>query len=216
MSLEYPAAKREVLVPKISNEAIVRLGIIFEGNSDYFKYSKIFIDAAQGKTRTFGQNCEQFGVLCHGNLLLENIFYKYQTDTNCKLSCSELILSDLSRCFYGSCVLDLLQVIFTVVAPNVREDFLADLVCSVYYDNFAKSVAKLNSNIFMFSKKDFIKEFDSNITYGFLLSLNICSNINQEALDTSRVTSASYVKHKDFVLALVRDIIQFKINSKSI
>ena len=49
LSLEYPAAKREVLVPKISNEAIVRLGIIFEGNSDYSKYSKIFIDAAQGK-----------------------------------------------------------------------------------------------------------------------------------------------------------------------
>ena len=213
---EYPAVNREVSFPRISNEAIVRLEVIFQSDSDYSKYSKIFIDAAKGINQQFGQNLEQFGVLCHGNLLIENILLKYEFEPSNRLSCTQLVLNDLSNGFYGSCVLDLLQLIFTATDVTVRENFMADLVCSVYYDSFAKSVAKLNSDIHLFSKKEFIKEFDLNIMYGFLLSLKLCSSNHQEALDREKVTSATYGKHKALVLALVRDVIQFKINAKSI
>ena len=217
LTMEYPAAVNKALfVPKISNEAIVRLEVIFQSTSEHMKYSKMFIDAAKGKHQQFGTKLEQFGVLCHGNLLPENILIKYTAEDLCKLSCSQVMFRNLSNCFYGSCVLDLLQIIFTVVNIGVRENFLADLVCSVYYDSFAKSVVKFNTGIPLFTKKEFMKEFDFNIMYGFLLSLNLCSIIHQEALDREKVTSASYVRHKEFILSVVRDIIQFKINVKTI
>ena len=215
MTLQYPSLRKKAWAPKIPKEAVLRLEDIFQASSNYSKYSKIFLDAAKGEKTRFGENSEQFGVLCHGNILIENILLKYQTDDNCKLSCTELVFSDLSKSFFGSCVLDLLQLIFTAIDQNVRENFMADLVCSVYYDSFAKNVASINNNISMFSKKDFIKEFNLNIMYGFLLSLKISSDLHQNALDKEKVTSANYVKHKDYVLALVRDIVQFTRNAKS-
>ena len=211
----YPSLKKEVRAPKIPEEAIQRLEVIFQASSNNSKYSKIFLDAVKEEKTSFGENVDQFGVLCHGNILVENILIKFETDDNCKLSCTELVFSDLSKSFYGSCVFDLLQLIFTAIDHNVRENFMADLVCSVYYHSFAKSVASINNNISMFSKKDFIKEFDLNIMYGFLLSFKICSELHQDALDKEKVTSTNYVKHKDYVLALVRDIVQFKCNAKS-
>ena len=206
----------KVAIPRISEQTRVRLGIILQSSQDYEQYYKIFMDAVEGTNHQFGQNLEQFGVLCHGNLALENILLKYEFDHFNRLSCNQLVFTNLSHCFFGSCVLDLLQIIFTVLDVSVRESFLADLVCSVYYDSFAKSVTKINSDIKIFTRKDFIKEFDQNIMYGFLLSLNLSSNTHQEALDREKVTSATFVKHKAFVLDLVRDIIQFKIIAKSI
>ena len=139
---------------------------------------------------------------------------KYKSNLESTLSCCDVIFQDLSRCHYGSCVLDLLQFIFTSINLEVRHNFMADFVCSVYYDSFAKTVTSINNNIPMFSKKDFIKEFDLNIMYGFLFSLDIHSNLYQEALEKDK-TAPSFVKHKHFVLALVRDILQFKINAKA-
>ena len=174
------------------------------------------MDAVEGTKQNFGQNLEQFGVLCHGNLSQENILLKYEFDLSNRLSCKQLLFTNLSHCFFGSCVLDLLQIIFTVLDVSVRESFLADLVCSVYYDSFANSVGKINSDINIFTKKEFIEEFDQNIMYGFLLSLHISSITHKEALDKEKVTSATFGKHKTFVLDLVRDVIQFKIIAKSI
>ena len=38
---------------------------------------------------------------------------------------------------------------------------MADLVCSVYYDNFANTVARLTPNVGLFTKNEFIKEFEN-------------------------------------------------------
>ena len=213
--LSFPSTKKIPSAPKISKEAIFRLEVIFKESSAYTKYSKLFLSAAKGEQTSFGNNLEHFGVLCHGYVCKENVLFKYSTEHDSKLVCTELIFQDLSKSYYGSCVLDLLQFIFTSIDLDVRDNFMADLVCSVYYDSFAKTVTSINNNIAMFSKKDFIKEFDLNIMYGFLFSLDIHSNLYQEALDKDKVTAPSFVKHKHFILALVRDILQFKINAKA-
>ena len=125
---------------------------------------------------------------------------------------------DLSNCHYGSCVLDLLQLIFTSISIDVRQNFLADLVCSVYYDSFAKTVGGINGNIPIFSKKQFIKEFDSKIMYGFVFSLDILSNSYLRGLDSDpneEISEAKCDKFEMYFLALVRDILQFKVNAKA-
>ena len=65
----------------------------------------------------------------------------------------------MSKCHYGSCVLDLLQLLFTSVEPEVRREFMPDMVCSVYYDNFHNTVNMLAPNVIIFTKNDFLKEF---------------------------------------------------------
>ena len=128
------------------------------------------------------------------------------------------MFQDLSSCHYGSCVLDLLQLIFASINTSVRQNFLADLVCSVYYDNFAKTVGSINGNIPMFSKKQFIKEFDSKIMYGFVFSLDILSSSYLRGVDSDpneEISEASCLKFKMYFLALVRDILQFKVNAKA-
>ena len=53
----------------------------------------------------------------------------------------------------------------------MRQSFIADFICSVYYDNFAKTVAAINPSIGIFSKKEFIKEVANKITYGFFVTV---------------------------------------------
>ena len=83
-----------------------------------------------------------------------------------RLVCSNVIFSDLSRSHFGSCVRDLLTFLFTSVdcairsqvylsvLPNVwfltfliRNDFMADLVFSMYYDNLSRWATSKNENI---------------------------------------------------------------------
>ena len=58
---------------------------------------------------------------------------------------------------------DLYQFLFTGIDIEVRTRFMADFVCSVYYDNFAKTVATINTNVSMFSLAEFIREFNDKI-----------------------------------------------------
>ena len=102
------------------------------------------------------------------------------------------------------------------VVFSVRHNFKADLVCSVYYDNFAKTVSSINGNIAIFSKKDFIKEFDEKIIYGFLFSLDIDTFFYEEDQDISDDEAAAmYEKHEKDVFALVTDILRFKMKTEA-
>ena len=57
-------------------------------------------------------------------------------------------------------------------------------MCSVYYDSFVTAVSSINSNIPVFSSRDFLKEFDKNIMYGFHFAVDIHTFLYKEALDT--------------------------------
>merc|ERR1712130_929435 len=97
--------------------------------------------------------------------------FKYKSNLESRLSCCDVVFQDLSRGHYGSCVMDLYQFIFTSIDIDIRSRFIADFVCSVYYDSFAKTIANINSNIQMFSMGDFIKEFNDKIFLGLYLLL---------------------------------------------
>ena len=88
-------------------------------------------------------------------------------------------------------------------------------MCSVYYDSFVTAVSSINSNIHVFSSRDFLKEFDKNIMYGFHFAVDIHTCLYKQALDNfedkGKPSEDKYVK---YVTALVRDIVQFKINMK--
>ena len=90
-----------------------------------------------------------------------------------RLVCSNVIFSDLSRSHFGSCVRDLLTFLFTSVdcairsqvylsvLPNVwfltfliRNDFMADLVFSMYYDNLSRWVTSKNENVSNLASKN--------------------------------------------------------------
>ena len=93
-----------------------------------------------------------------------------RTELESRYFCSDLIYQNLSWAHTGSCVLDLLQFVFTSISPEVlklnsfflgrtnnnivhfkiRQNFLADFVCSVYYDNFVKSVITLDQGLSIF------------------------------------------------------------------
>ena len=86
-------------------------------------------------------------------------------------------------------------------------------MCSVYYDSFVTAVSSINSNIHVFSSRDFLKEFDKNIMYGFHFAVDIHTFLYKEALDNFEDEGKpSEEKYEKYVTALVRDILQFRIN----
>ena len=67
------------------------------------------------------------------------------------------------------CMVGLNSIILVLLQPNccqVRANFMADLVCSVYYDSFAKAVASINKELAIFSKKELIQ-----VSRGAILAL---------------------------------------------
>ena len=211
---KYPVLQERLSIPKVSKETVKTLHNIFKTHPEYEKYSQLFLDPAQEEFKTSDLEC--FGVLCHGHFCRENILFKYNANTN-TIQCCDVVFQDLSRCHYGSCVLDLLQFIFTSIDLADRYNFMADFVCSVYYDSFDKTVSDISSSIVMFNKKDFIREFDKNIIYGFLFSLDIHTFFYQEDRDISDdegAAASSYDKHEKKVLALVTDFLRFKMKTE--
>ena len=84
---------------------------------------------------------------------------------------------------------------------------MADFICSVYYDNFAKTVFSINSSINMFTKKEFIKEVAGKMPYGFLITANNLARTSSRPLVDNRLA-------KSTLISAARDIVQFKINAE--
>ena len=206
MEDSYPVLEEELMIPTVSGETMSLIEKIFQQTAGYEKYSPIFLAAARGELANYKTKLDCFGVFCHGLVLGENILFKYKNQLDSTLSCVQAMFQDLSSCHYGSCVLDLLQLIFASFNTHVRQNFLADLVCSVFCDNFAKTVGSINGNIPMFSKKQFIKEFDSKIMYGFVFSLDILSSSYLRGVDSDpseEISDTSCLNFKMHFLALV-------------
>ena len=102
--------------------------------------------------------------------------------------------------------MDLLQFLFTSVDQDVRQSFIADFICSVYYDNFAKTVASLSPVLPMFTKKEFIREVADKMVWGFL--------VTAKSLETLWRTEGSGRNLKSALVATIRDIVQFKLNAE--
>ena len=213
---KYPVLKERLPFPNVSKETIQKLSKLFKTYPEYGKYSHLFLGPRNEKIKNLNLEC--FGVLSHGHFCRENLLFKYKSNLESTFSCCDVIFKDLSRCHYGSCVLDLLQFIFTSIDLEVRHNFMADFVCSVYYDSFAKTASSINSKMTIFSKENFIKEFDNKIMYGFLFSAEIHTFLHEEAKDNSvDEVSAAQIdeKYEKYILALMRDVLQFMESAKA-
>ena len=167
MVKNYPVLKDGLSFPDVSEETIKKLGKLFKTYPKYEKFSQLFLGYIDKEKQILNSNSENFGVLSHGYFCRENLLFKYKSNHDSILSCSDVIFQDLSRCHYGSCVLDLLQFIFTSVVLQVRNNFMADFVC------FVKTVQSIKSKIVIFCRNDFINEFNKNFMYGFFFSAEI-------------------------------------------
>ena len=201
--------------PDVSDETIKKLGKIVKTYPNYEKFSHLFLGYLDKGKQILNPNMELFGVLSHGYFCRENFLFKYKSNHDSILSCSDVIFQDLSRCHYGSCVLDLLQFIFTSVDLQVRNNFMADFVCSVYYDNFVKTVQSISSKIVIFSQNDFINEFNKNIMYGFFFSAEIHTFLYLEARDSSEDEEVADAKYEKNIIALLRDVLQFMMCARA-
>ena len=145
----------EIQVPTFGSKACRIVEKILKKNSKLDKHSDLFVTAMRNGMSVRSQYLEHFRVLCHGNFLRENLRYSYKTELESRYFCTDLIFQDLGWAHFGSCVLDLLQFLFTSVDTDVRQNFLADFVCSVYYDNFVKTVISINQKLSIF-RLDFL------------------------------------------------------------
>ena len=80
---------------------------------------------------------------------------------------------------------------------------MADFICSVYYDNFAKTVVNLGCESIMFSKKEFIREISSKMTFGFLVTVQKFEKVVESNIEGAR----------NLIRNSVQDIVQFKLNA---
>ena len=77
--------------------------------------------------------------------------------------------------------MDLYQFLFTSVDIDIRSRFMADFVCSVYHDSFVKTLMSINNRIEVFSKSDFIREFNDKIFCGFVFAAELHTWMVREA-----------------------------------
>ena len=206
-------------IPKIADENIIIVENLIREQHGYKQFSSVYdmlVEALRGRPlHSESQNTSSaFQSFCHGSVVRENILFQYESQLNSKLFCRDAVLQNLSCGHFGSCVFDLIQFIFTSIEAEVRQSFLADFVCSVYYDNFAKTVSKMRNdrNPKIFSKKDWIREFDSKIMFGFLFALpysfpGLCHD--------RQWSDEEMVRLKTFVNPMIKDIIQFKLNARA-
>ena len=210
MARKYKVLRQGLAFPNISGEALQRVEQVFKAHPQYSKFSRLFLDVGNDGQFISNSNLESFGVLSHGMFCRHNLLFKYKSNQDFIFSCCSVLFQDLSNCHYGSCVFDLLQFIFTSVDSNVRRNFMPDFVCSVYYDSFAKTVQNINSNIVMFSKRSFIREFDKSIMYGFHFSVVSFSSLSDVENDKVKDKEADD-KNEKYILALIRDVLDFKM-----
>ena len=211
---DYSVLNHKVSVPIIRKETIQILERILKTFPATASQShKNFLD--QSKLENLDKNLDYFGVLCHGHLCRDNLLFRYKSNLESHLCCSDVILQDLSSSYYGSCVLDLLQFIFCSIDSTLRSRSVVKIMSSVYYDSFIKTVSSVNSSIPVFSYNDFLKEIENCIFYGFHFAVDIHTFLYKEALDTYKdegeISEKKYVKH---VEALIRHIVQFGIEMK--
>ena len=192
-------------VPTVDRDAVGRLENIIGDDEDVAEFIDFIRDVKQSDTE---HNLETFGVFCPTNLSVENLTFSYSSHLESRMFCTCMVFQSISSACFGNCVINLLQLLFTCVDPEVRRQFMAELVCSVYYDNFVTTVKIISPNIQMFSMKCFLSEFKDNLKFGFLFGFTLCGRemrSSQELLniDDDSHTMGEYITS---VMELVKEV----------
>ena len=98
----YPLLLQPTSIPTLSKETIEEINKLFKSNPEYRKHYHFFF----GKTikeeeKCWNSNLNYFGVLCHGNFCRDNLLFKYKSNLESRLSCSDIIFQDLSKAHFG-------------------------------------------------------------------------------------------------------------------
>jgi len=145
-------------------------------------------------------------VMCHGGLGLDSLRFHYRSELDSRLFCNEVVFLHLGRSHTGSCALDLLHLLFTSVDADVRTSFMADFICSVYYENFAKTVGAIDPDIRLFTKKSFIREVYHKLPLSLPYSLSsLLPLLEEEGEDACLAT----------LRRVLADTIQFRANIRA-
>ena len=218
MVKKYPVLRDGLAISIVSEDTMETLDKVFrERRPQFDTFSKLFFLHKNKDCQQLVSDLDRFGVLSHGQFCRENLLFKYKSNQDAILSCSDVVFQDLSNCHFGSCVIDLLQFVLTSVDAPIRRSFMADFVCSVYYDNFAKTVSSINSKIDMFSKKEFIKEFNNLIVYGFYFAAEIHTKLFKDALEGLKDEACKdeiQLQYENNIILLLEDVVQFIKSAK--
>lgn len=104
---------------------------------------------------------DSHGILIHGDLTVTNILFKQ----------NEVCFLDFQRICYGSCILDLMQFLFTSVNSKIRNDSLPKLL-RIYYENVCLGIQELSGdpNV-LFTWNAFQEQIKRYGGYGFIMTL---------------------------------------------
>ncbi|XP_040564435.1 uncharacterized protein [Lepeophtheirus salmonis] len=138
-----------------------------------------------------------FAVICHGDLWLSNILFRYESQSEhsssstASLRPAEVKFIDFQSARFSSLATDLLIFLFTSVETSLRREMLGELV-SLYYTTFLVSVRSLNVTDDIFSLEELLVEIEDHILYGFLegiwyLDIIHNGNVPKTTLITSKV-----------------------------
>jgi len=109
-----------------------------------------------------------FAVICHGDLWLSNILFKYSHCNDQKeIRPMEVKFIDFQSARFASLATDLVLFLFTSVRTDLRREILGELI-SLYYATFLVSVRSLNITEDIFSMEELFIEIENYIIYGFL------------------------------------------------
>jgi len=108
-----------------------------------------------------------FAVICHGDLWLSNILFKYSHNDQKEIRPMEVKFIDFQSARFASLATDLVLFLFTSVRTDLRREILGELI-SLYYATFLVSVRSLNITEDIFSMEELFIEIENYIIYGFL------------------------------------------------
>jgi len=209
----YPCLANRPPAP-LSSNTLLRLENIFQQNPKFLPHAQLFLDFAkiEDHSSELEENLEVFGVLCHGDFSLDHLLFQYKSELESQLFCSDMVAKNLSKAHYGPASIDLLQFVFTSLESEVRQEFLTSLICSVYYDTLASTVATIAPGLKIFSKHQFLQETDRLLLHGFLAGLRLQTELYEDELLHALPCAAppSYTEYRDRVLSMARDLLQFR------
>ena len=90
------------ILPTLSKETMEEIRKLFKFHQEYHKYYNFFLgQTMKEEMKSWNSNFEHFGVFCHGNFCRENLLFKYKSNLESRLSCSDVVFQDLSNAYYG-------------------------------------------------------------------------------------------------------------------
>ena len=175
---------------------------LFKQHPEFHLYSHLFLEQDTDMLCS-EQDMDTFGVLCHGIHFEESILFKYKNHQE-EEEPTDAVFQNLGNCYYGSCIQDLLLLIFCCINQDIRRNFLLELIGNVYFDAFKSAVMSINKHIPLFDKHLF-----SNEVKRLAVSCGVSAlEIGLDQQKQSKLEKRKSLHDQENVLATFRDVLK--------